>query len=73
MYDEQAVFSVGYEVIERLTHPLLILRGDDQYHPASVSDHIATIAQRATLIPDWKEDGESTGALAREFLLEHGG
>ncbi len=71
MYDGEAVFSVGYEVIERLTHPLLILRGDDQYHPASVSDHIASIAQHATLIRDWKEDGEKTGALARAFLLEH--
>ena len=26
MYDGEAVFSVGYEAIERLTHPLLILR-----------------------------------------------
>ena len=50
--------------------PLLVLRGDDVYHPASASERVVAHAPRARLVPRWREPDASPGAVAavRAFL-----
>lgn len=69
LYDREAVFSVGYDVVASLPHPMLILKGDDQYHPAVVSNRIASITRQSRMIEDWKSDGDKTAREAETFLL----
>jgi len=71
LYDHEAVFSVSYEVIAGLPHPLLILKGDDQYHPATGSNRIEAIATHSRMIEDWKSDGAKTAIDAKAFLMTH--
>lgn len=71
LYDHEAVFSVSYDVIAGLPHPLLILKGDDQYHPATVSNRIEAIATHSRMIEDWKSDGVKTALDAKAFLMTH--
>jgi pimeloyl-ACP methyl ester carboxylesterase len=73
MYGSDFVFSVTTEDVAACTTPLLVLRGDDLYHPAVTSETIARIAPNATLVPRWKDaDSVATGrdAVVR-FLAEH--
>jgi len=52
---------------------LLVLRGNDVYHPAPISEEVASLAPRAELVHDWKtgEDLPRAVARVREFLSEH--
>jgi pimeloyl-ACP methyl ester carboxylesterase len=72
-YDGDFVYSVPREVVMSCPVPLLVLRGDDQYHPAAISEEIARIAPRAELIQKWKTGDEVAHAVARvlSFLLEN--
>jgi len=72
LYDRDFAFSVTREQVARCPVPLLVLRGDDQYHPSAVSEEIARIAPRAELIRSWKTGDDVAHAVARvrAFLLE---
>jgi hypothetical protein len=50
-----------------------VLRGDDEFHPAAISEEIARIAPRAELIPKWKTGDDVTDAVSRvlSFLREN--
>lgn len=74
MYDRDFVFSLTREELAQIATPLLVLKGDDLYHPASTSEEIARIAPNAELLPEWKEGDARTQAIARvrEFLIERG-
>jgi len=73
MYDGDFVFSVSRESVATSPVPLLVLRGNDVYHPAPISEEIAHLAPHAELIHDWKtgEDLPRAVARVREFLSEH--
>ena len=66
-------YGVSREAVSRCPVPLLVLRGNDVYHPAATSEEIASIAPRATLVPEWKTGEDLPRAIARvrEFLSEH--
>jgi hypothetical protein len=53
---------------------MLILKGDDLYHPAVTSLEVAELAPKAELVEDWK--GEENAARTVEtvvaFLRRHG-
>ena len=53
--------------------PLLVLMGDDQYHPQSTSRELAALAPHATLIERWKDDEvlDATDITIKSFLAEH--
>jgi pimeloyl-ACP methyl ester carboxylesterase len=72
-YDHDFAFSVTREAVAKCPVPLLVLRGNDEYHPAAVSEEIARIAPRAELIPIWKTGDDLVRAVSRvrEFLLEN--
>ena len=70
MYGGDFVFGVTRDFVRSCTTPLLILAGDDLYHPAPISREIATLAPKADLIEHWKTPTTVTAALTRvrEFL-----
>jgi pimeloyl-ACP methyl ester carboxylesterase len=73
MYDADFVFSVSRESVSACPVPLLVLRGNDVYHPSSISEEIVRLAPRAELVPDWKTGDHLAPAVARvrKFLSEH--
>jgi pimeloyl-ACP methyl ester carboxylesterase len=73
MYGGDFVFSVTRAAALRCTTPLLVLRGDDVYHPSSISEEIARSAPNAELVRDWKtgEDLSRAVVRVRSFLGEH--
>jgi pimeloyl-ACP methyl ester carboxylesterase len=73
MYGGDFVFSVTRDFVRKCTHPLLILAGDDLYHPAPISREIASLAPNAELIESWKTPDAipATVKRVREFLKAH--
>jgi len=67
LYDGEFVYSVSRDFVRQCPVPLLVLMGDDQYHPAAVSREIVQLAPEATLIETWKS-GEPHAAAGRQIL-----
>ncbi len=61
LYDGDFVFSVSRAFVRSCPVPLLVLLGNDVYHPPQVSREIVERAPNARLIEEWKE-----GAALRE-------
>jgi pimeloyl-ACP methyl ester carboxylesterase len=71
MYDvTDQLFSVPNSVLPSITTPMLVLRGDDQYHPRSASELLAAEAPNARLIEQWKDPEHLPAATTAitEFL-----
>jgi len=73
LYDGDFVFSVSREMVGNCPVPLLVLRGNDVYHPSQVSEEIVRLAPRAELVHDWKTGDDLPLAIAhvRRFLKEN--
>lgn len=73
MYGGDFVFSVSREFAAAVTTPLLVLLGNDLYHPSPISREVVELARNAELIEAWKEGEPRSAAKARvrEFLTEH--
>ncbi|MEE3325972.1 MAG: alpha/beta hydrolase [Myxococcota bacterium] len=72
MYDGDFVYNVSRDFVRQCDTPLLVLKGDDLYHPGPISQEIVDLAPHATLIDEWKE-GAAVSVSARavvEFLEE---
>lgn len=65
MYGGDFVFSVDRKMVAECPVPLLVLRGNDVYHPSATSEEIVRLAPRAELIVDWKVGDEVPRAVAR--------
>ena len=73
MYGGDFVFSVDRDFVAHCPVPLLVLAGNDVFHPRAVAEEIADLAPSAELIIDWAgpERHASTRDRVREFLLSH--
>jgi pimeloyl-ACP methyl ester carboxylesterase len=73
MYDGDFVFNVTRDFVHSCRTPLLVLAGDDLYHPAPISREIAALAPNAELIMKWKTPDATPAAVARvrAFLKAH--
>ena len=73
MYDGGFQFNVDRDFVRVCQTPLLVLAGNDLYHPASISREVAELAQNAELIQDWKEGPAIEAAKTRvaAFLAHH--
>jgi pimeloyl-ACP methyl ester carboxylesterase len=65
LYDGEFVFSVSRKELPTARAPLLVLRGDDLYHPPETSEEIARLAPRAELISSWKQGDDLARAVSR--------
>ena len=70
LYDSDFVFSATATEVAACQHPLLVLMGQDLYHPETISRQIAE-APQATLIESWKEDPVFTQHRVRAFLQQN--
>ena len=73
MYDGDFVFSVSREFVRACRTPMLVLAGDDLYHPAPIAEEIARLAPNAELIAKWKTPDATPAAVerVRAFLKAH--
>lgn len=67
MYDtDDLLFNVGESFLETVTTPLLLMKGNDLYHPEESSLAVNNLCQNSTLISDWQM-GEGLHLAAQEF------
>ena len=71
MYDGDFDFNVGEDFVRTVSTPLLVLMGDDAYHPQAISRAIAAAAPNAQLIENWKSPEDGTAAKVTGFLQAH--
>jgi pimeloyl-ACP methyl ester carboxylesterase len=68
MFGGDFQFGAGRDDVAELSQPVLVLMGDDLYHPSAVSREIAALAPKATLVERWKDDPAATDQLVQAFL-----
>lgn len=74
MFGGDFLFNASRAHVSACRTPILLLRGDDPYHPASISDEIAALApDTVTMIRDWKspEDADAADPIIQGFLRRH--
>jgi pimeloyl-ACP methyl ester carboxylesterase len=73
MYGGDFVFSVTRDFVRGCRTPMLILAGDDLYHPTPTADEIARLAPNAELVMKWKTPDvlPDTVKRVRTFLKAH--
>ena len=71
MYGGDFVFNVSRDFVRGLTTPLLVLCGDDLYHPTPISRELCSLAPKARLVEGWKQRIPETVADVRAFLAVH--
>lgn len=67
------LWSVPESLLPTVSTPILVLQGDDVYHPRAASQQLAATAPRATLIERWKDTVDQPAARAAidDFLAKH--
>jgi len=70
---DRMMWSVDDEFLPTVTHPLLVLQGNDEFHPLSVSQRLATQVPSAALVERWKDPADVPAAdrAIKEFLATH--
>jgi pimeloyl-ACP methyl ester carboxylesterase len=70
MYDGDFLFNVDRDFVRNCDIPMLVLMGNDLYHPEGTSREIAELSATAELVERWKEPEvvEQTVARTIEFL-----
>ena len=73
MFSGEFVFSVSRDFVRRCGAPLLVLAGNDEFHPTATAREIAELAPRAELVLKWSEPEvvRETVARVRAFLKAH--
>lgn len=75
MYGGDFVFCVSRDFVRSCKIPMILLCGDDQYHPAPISDEIARLNPSIEIVQSWKTPDAAPEAVkrVRAFLKEHRG
>ena len=73
MFGGDFVFSVSEEFVQGCTTPLLVLAGNDDFHPTETAEQIAALAPNAEILYRWREPEVVRGTVAtiRAFLTRH--
>ncbi|WP_420609197.1 alpha/beta fold hydrolase [Candidatus Poriferisodalis sp.] len=74
MYDgDNFLFNVDRDFVATVQTPLLVLLGNDLYHPESSSRIVHDAAPNSTMIEDWMDGSARTAAMEQfaAFLAEH--
>jgi pimeloyl-ACP methyl ester carboxylesterase len=71
--NDHLLWSVPDTLLSTVATPLLVLQGDDVYHPKFASRELAARAPSATLIERWKDPADQPAARAAidDFLAQH--
>jgi pimeloyl-ACP methyl ester carboxylesterase len=75
MYGGDFVFSVSRDFVRSCTTPMIVLCGDDLYHPTPISEEIIGLNTKIEMIRSWKTPDATPDAVdrVREFLKKHRG
>ncbi|HYR79121.1 MAG TPA: alpha/beta hydrolase, partial [Candidatus Dormibacteraeota bacterium] len=65
MYGTDFVFNVSREFVSSCKTPMLILCGNDDYHPTATSKEVAALAPNALLVENWKTPAVIGGTVTR--------
>jgi len=70
---DHLLWSVPDSILRAVETPILVLQGDDVYHPRRASQQLAALAPNATLVERWKDPADQPAARATvdAFLAEH--
>ena len=70
---DRFLFNVDEEFVASCQTPLLVLKGNDLYHPAESSERLAELAPNAEFVEQWKEEPDRTEAMGTmlHFLAAH--
>jgi len=73
MYGGDFVFTADRAFVSACRAPILILLGNDQYHPQSTSREIVQLAPNAELVERWKDadDHDAARKAIDAFLAAH--
>ncbi|MCY3884595.1 MAG: alpha/beta hydrolase [Gammaproteobacteria bacterium] len=72
MFDRPFLYNTTREFVAQCPTPILVLMGNDPYHPESVSREIADLSPNAQLVEQWKNpEVDNTVAQVRTFLSKH--
>lgn len=73
MFGGDFVFSVGRDFVRTCSTPLLVLAGNDVFHPRPVAQEIAELAPDAEIVLDWTSPvhHDETRRRVRDFLATH--
>ena len=73
LYAPGFVYSVHRNLMSTITTPCLVLAGNDDAHPLSISEDVAKLLPRCALIREWKTGDALTAARdrVREFFVRH--
>jgi pimeloyl-ACP methyl ester carboxylesterase len=73
MFGGEFVFSVPRDFVRSVQTPLLVLAGDDNFHPTATAHEIADLAPNAELLLTWKTADvvSETVKRVRAFLQSH--
>jgi len=70
MFDGDFVFSVTRDFVRSCSMPMLVLPGEDAFHPTALAEEIVSLAPNARLLTPWKGPAhlQSTIVAVRQFL-----
>lgn len=70
---ERVLFCLDEQFVANCSTPLLVLQGDDLYHPKSTSKMLEATAPNVQYVESWKEGSARQEAMTicRDFLVQH--
>jgi pimeloyl-ACP methyl ester carboxylesterase len=73
MFGGDFVFSVDRPFVRQCGVPMLVLAGNDAFHPTAVAEEIASLASDAELVLEWTSPtyADETRQRVRDFLRSH--
>lgn len=73
MFGGDFMFGARRDEVAACESPILLLMGDDRYHPAAISREVASLAGDVTFIERWKDEDvlAATDATIGQFLSRH--
>jgi len=71
MFGGDFVFSVTRDFVRSCPVPLLVLPGNDEFHPRAVAEEIVDLAPDAELLDGWAGNHAATAERIRAFLTAH--
>lgn len=70
MFGGEFVFSVSRDFVRRLPFPILLLPGDDDFHPRATALELAELAPQSEIFDPWRDDKNVTAEVVRRFLKQ---
>ena len=73
LYAPGFVYCVNREFVKTVKTPCLVLSGNDEAHPAAISEEVSRLLPNCEFIREWKTGAALDAARARvkEFLAKH--